>query len=116
MAVLSERSQDIEHLAGVLQRVERQAVRHQITAIRGLTVVGVVAHAHAGAAQVGQDGRRPGEELEIHGRVDSQPAHPHHGSQGVQHNGHHAVGPDRDHVFFGDDVQQVEDEAVLGKD
>ena len=95
------------------ERVERQAMGHQVAAIGGLAEVGVVSGPCPGAAEVGQNGRGAGEELEVDRGVDALAPHPEDRAEGLQRRADQAVGANADDVGRRDHVEEVEDEAIL---
>ena len=73
-------------------------------------------HPDRGAAQISQDGGDPGEQFQVKNHVDTFPVHPGNIFDDIGQERPQGFFPDRQHVFPGDQVQNIHAGPVLGKD
>ena len=117
LARIFHRGQDhlLKDLAGVQVGVVKQAVRHQIPAIRAFAEERVEADAARGLRQPGERGRGAREELHVDGRVDSERVNLPQRRERSLGEVRDGVAADRDHVFLRHEPEHVENEAVFLK-
>ena len=93
-----------------------EAVGEEVAAPWAIAVVAVVADPPLSAAEVGEHGRGPREELVVDDGVDPGRADLSHRPEHAAERRHEPAGGHDDDVRGGNDVEEIEDRPVLGQD